>query len=131
MVEQGVKYACVAGSYKPRNAHCIIQFQFFSVVVIGSNFNRRPEENPSLMPTPAPFIVTEEKSIDAAFSEDAVDDNCKCIICMELPKNATLIHGDSGHCCCCWTCAIILKQRGDPCPICRARIKKVIRQYNV
>ncbi|XP_032239542.2 uncharacterized protein LOC5514038 isoform X2 [Nematostella vectensis] len=52
-----------------------------------------------------------------------------CIICLENPKNATLIHGDTGHLCCCWSCAQVLKRRCDPCPICRSRIDHVIRQY--
>ncbi|KAL9979958.1 hypothetical protein ACROYT_G008481 [Oculina patagonica] len=85
-----------------------------------------------LMPTSAadatPSFVTEEQNV-VGFPEDADDSSVKCIICLEQPKNATLIHGDTGHCCSCWACAIVLKQRGDPCPVCRAPIKQVIRQF--
>lgn len=103
----------------------------------GFSFNRRPEENPwitrdRLTPSSAaeasPSFVT-EKGNTVASPEDT-DVNTKCIICMENPKNATLIHGDTGHCCCCWACAQVLKQRMDPCPICRAPIEHVIRQFN-
>lgn len=57
------------------------------------------------------------------------DESNECIICLVGPKSATLIHGDTGHCCCCWPCAQVLKKRQDPCPICRAPIDHVIKQY--
>ena len=57
------------------------------------------------------------------------DDGNECVICLVGPKNATLIHGDTGHCCCCWPCAQVLKKRRDPCPICRAPIDHVIKQF--
>ena len=63
-------------------------------------------------------------------AKENTDDGDECIICLEMPKNATVIHGDTGHCCCCWACAQVLKRRGDPCPICRAHIDHVIRQFN-
>ncbi|KAJ7376096.1 hypothetical protein OS493_036859 [Desmophyllum pertusum] len=103
----------------------------------GFSFNRQPEENPWLirdrLTSPsdgdtARSFVTEKGNAVAA--PEATDDNSKCIICMEQPKNATVIHGDTGHCCCCLACAQVLKQRGDPCPICRAPIEHVIRQFN-
>jgi len=53
-----------------------------------------------------------------------------CVVCYAKPKNATIIHGDSGHGCCCLECATTLKERGDDCPICRASIDLVIKQYN-
>ena len=116
----------------------IISFKFFYLILaVGFSFNRRPEENPwitrdRLTPTSAaeagPSFIT-EKGNTVASPEDT-DVNNKCIICMENPKNATLIHGDTGHCCSCWACAQVLKQRGDPCPICRAPIEHVIRQFN-
>ena len=60
---------------------------------------------------------------------EAVEDGDECIICTERPKNATIIHGDTGHLCCCWQCAQVVKMRGDPCPICRLPIDMVIRQF--
>ena len=52
-----------------------------------------------------------------------------CVLCLERLKNATLIHGDSGHVCCCLECASELKRRGQPCPICRKPISAVIRHF--
>lgn len=82
---------------------------------------RQPQENPwvvrnRLTPTPnsesaSPLPFVTEKGNTLASPEDT-DDNSKCIICMEQPKNATVIHGDTGHCCCCYACAQVLKQRG-------------------
>lgn len=55
-----------------------------------------------------------------------------CAVCMEKPKNATIVHTSTGtgHICCCFDCATLLKERGDNCPICRAPIDMVIKQFN-
>ncbi|XP_078376243.1 uncharacterized protein LOC144659637 isoform X2 [Oculina patagonica] len=95
---------------------------------VESAWSARDRLTPTSAGDATPSFVT-EKGNTLAFPE-ITDDNSKCIICMEQPKNATLIHGDTGHCCCCWACAQVLKQRGDPCPICRAPIEHVIRQFN-
>lgn len=60
---------------------------------------------------------------------DNLDDSEKCIVCISRPKNATIVHGHTGHICCCLSCAYALERRGDPCPICRAPIDRVIKQY--
>ena len=52
-----------------------------------------------------------------------------CVICMTLEKNATIVHGESGHVCCCYGCAKMLRARGETCPICREPIDQVIRQF--
>ena len=52
-----------------------------------------------------------------------------CIICMTNPKDATIIHGDSGHICCCISCAKDLYRLKHHCPICRQPIDAVIRQF--
>jgi E3 ubiquitin-protein ligase Mdm2 len=51
------------------------------------------------------------------------------VICMELPRNAMIVHEDTGHFCCCLACALREQQRGQPCPICRQPIEKVIRSF--
>lgn len=53
-----------------------------------------------------------------------------CVVCLENPKNATIVHGGTGHGCCCFECATMIKERGDGCPVCRASIDLVIRQFN-
>lgn len=52
-----------------------------------------------------------------------------CIICLLNPRDASLIHGASGHQICCLSCAKKLKQKGSKCPVCRRTIQKVVRNY--
>jgi E3 ubiquitin-protein ligase Mdm2 len=59
----------------------------------------------------------------------APPDETVCIICMDEPRNATLVHGDTGHVCCCLKCAQDLKAKGLACPMCRKPIDVVIRQF--
>ena len=37
----------------------------------------------------------------------------KCLICLAEERNATIVHGETGHIACCLVCARILKARGD------------------
>lgn len=59
------------------------------------------------------------------------DGSGDCLICLDRPKDATIVHGNTGHVCCCTTCANELMRKGARCPICRAPIDRVIRQYTV
>jgi hypothetical protein len=52
-----------------------------------------------------------------------------CLICLTDERNATIIHGETGHICCCLRCARILKQKGDRCPVCRLPIAMVIQHF--
>ena len=52
-----------------------------------------------------------------------------CVVCMDAPKEVTLVHGDTGHFCCCASCAKRLQDRDKPCPVCRADIDRAIRQF--
>ncbi len=54
-----------------------------------------------------------------------------CCICMTRPKEASLIHGKTGHQVCCYKCAKRLRRRGKPCPVCRRPIQKVIKNFFV
>ena len=54
-----------------------------------------------------------------------------CSICLNAPKNAVLVHGHTGHQISCYRCAKRLYRRGKPCPVCRRRIQKVIRNFLV
>jgi len=54
-----------------------------------------------------------------------------CVVCLLRPKNASIVHGATGHQTCCFRCARQLKQTGKPCPVCRRPIHKVIRNYIV
>lgn len=54
-----------------------------------------------------------------------------CIICLSQPKEATIIHGTTGHQSCCYRCACRLRRHRKPCPVCRQPIQKVVRNYFV
>ncbi len=53
----------------------------------------------------------------------------QCVICLTQERNATIVHGETGHVACCLVCARILKARGDKCPVCRLPIDLVIQQF--
>ena len=53
----------------------------------------------------------------------------KCLICLTEERNATIVHGETGHIACCLVCARILKARGDRCPVCRLPIDSVIQHF--
>jgi hypothetical protein len=70
-------------------------------------------------------------SIHPPAPPSSTDDIALCIVCMEWPTVATLIHGETGHECCCMTCARLLKERATGCPICRLPIEAVIRSFKM
>ncbi|XP_057299517.1 E3 ubiquitin-protein ligase Mdm2-like [Hydractinia symbiolongicarpus] len=82
----------------------------------------RPVPAP-IRPVPARVEVDDEDDAD-----DDIDEDNRCIICLSKRKTATIVHGRTGHFCCCLSCANKLENRGDKCPICRASIDLVIRQ---
>lgn len=53
-----------------------------------------------------------------------------CLICLTEERTATIVHGETGHICCCLQCARILKQHGDRCPVCRLPIEMVIQHFH-
>ena len=53
-----------------------------------------------------------------------------CAVCWEAAADATIVHGETGHVCCCVACAKQLQAAGSGCPICRAPIEAVIRHYH-
>ena len=53
-----------------------------------------------------------------------------CLICLTEERTATIVHGETGHICCCLQCARILKQHGDRCPVCRLPIQLVIQHFH-
>ncbi|XP_028392354.1 E3 ubiquitin-protein ligase Mdm2-like isoform X2 [Dendronephthya gigantea] len=72
-----------------------------------------------------------DNNVGATGPPGAQDDVGNCVICLERPKDATIVHGTTGHVCCCTYCASELFRRGENCPICRAPIQTVIKQYTV
>ncbi len=64
-----------------------------------------------------------------AQSGSSRDEVSKCVVCLTSDRNATIVHGETGHVVCCLVCARILKARGDKCPVCRDEIEKVIQHF--
>lgn len=60
---------------------------------------------------------------------DAINGETRCVVCLSSARNATFVHGETGHIACCLNCARALKARGDSCPVCRMRIDLVIQHF--
>ena len=52
-----------------------------------------------------------------------------CVVCVTRPRNASIIHGDTGHQVCCFECASRLKTEKKRCPVCRLKIKLVVKNF--
>uniref|UniRef100_A0A7S2YI78 RING-type domain-containing protein n=1 Tax=Entomoneis paludosa TaxID=265537 RepID=A0A7S2YI78_9STRA len=55
--------------------------------------------------------------------------NPTCVVCLTGESDATLVHGETGHICCCLECARVCKAQGVGCPICREPIDRIILHY--
>lgn len=60
---------------------------------------------------------------------DAINAETLCVVCLSSARNATFVHGETGHIACCLECARALRARGDSCPVCRTPIDLVIQHY--
>jgi len=77
-------------------------------------------------------LPTEKKNVNKApvlEKSNVAEDNC-CCICMDGAKNAVIVHGETSHFCCCFSCADSLKKKNGSCPICRAPIQLVLLCYS-
>jgi len=79
------------------------------------------EGEPSAPPPPPPGLTTH--SSGDADSDDS-ESGC-CIICLDQPRAAGFLHGSTVHRCVCRGCAPSIRV-GDPCPVCRQRIERVL-----
>lgn len=52
-----------------------------------------------------------------------------CLVCLVEMRNATFVHGETGHIACCLKCARALFGRHDPCPVCRMPVDTVIQHF--
>lgn len=52
-----------------------------------------------------------------------------CVVCLEAPRSAVLVHGDSCHQVACIRCARKLWARGMPCPVCKAPLQAILKHY--
>ena len=51
------------------------------------------------------------------------------VVCVTRPRHASIIHGDTGHQVCCLECASRLKTDKKRCPVCRKKIKLVVKNF--
>lgn len=52
-----------------------------------------------------------------------------CVICFSKPKEASIVHGKTGHQLCCYKCARRLRRQRKPCPVCRRPIQAIIKNF--
>lgn len=72
---------------------------------------------------------TDKKDGDDSKHGSSNEEKSICVVCLTSERNATIVHGDTGHIVCCLVCARVLKARGDKCPICRLEIERVIQNF--
>lgn len=53
----------------------------------------------------------------------------ECVVCLEAPVDAALVHSGTAHRHFCFACASELKRRKQKCPICRKRIQAVVKVF--
>ena len=63
----------------------------------------------------------EGKEEDKGEGEGASVPTDLCKVCVTRPRNASFIHGDTGHQVCCFECASRLKNEKERCPECRKK----------
>lgn len=93
----------------------------------GSIPRKRKPRDEQLLLTTGPTLVDQKAAGDE--EEDPEESDDTCIVCMDQPKDALFYK--CGHVAACMECACMLKQRKDPCIICREPIAEVIRIFKV
>jgi len=83
------------------------------------------------VPPPPISPIQPKIPIKTVVTNDNDADLKLCVICMEAPKNASIIHGETGHQACCIDCAKALHVAKKSCPICRAKIDAVVQNFVV
>lgn len=73
--------------------------------------------------------LIEIKNEDREERVDNYKEGDTCIVCMDAPKEALFF--PCGHVVSCMECACLVKQRNDPCIICREKIDEVVRTFRV
>ena len=77
--------------------------------------------------------ATSTSGSDTASSSSDDDESSNgddtCVICLDAPKDAGIVHDGSVHVCCCLKCARELHRQGQSCPLCRQHIEVVLRTF--
>lgn len=96
-----------------------------------------PEEISAEGPIHYPSLNLDEDSSSQPTDDEASASNCKkagghsssCVVCWEAPKEGACI--PCGHMACCMSCLIEIKAKKGVCPVCRSKMKRVVRIYAV
>jgi hypothetical protein len=88
----------------------------------GASDDTTDPNNPNPLDTTSPKTTTATSATTTTYhprSKSALatwrhgPDAGRCLICLTEERNATIVHGETGHVACCLVCARILKARGD------------------
>ena len=56
-------------------------------------------------------------------------DEDACVVCLAAPATTALVHGSTGHRCCCQPCAVQLKSAKQTCPMCRQPFDQIVQVF--
>ena len=60
---------------------------------------------------------------------DSEGDEDACVVCLAAPATTALVHGSTGHRCCCQPCAVQLKNAKQTCPMCRQPFDQILQVF--
>ena len=83
---------------------------------------------PPIQP-PSQVIPSNVLPISSTQTETDLSPGMTCVVCMDAPRNATIIHNKTAHMCCCMQCASTIQQGDNLCPVCRQDIEMVIQAF--
>lgn len=73
-------------------------------------------------------VEPKERKADVIDSTSISGDDL-CCVCLQASKGAALLHGNTSHFACCYSCSMSLKNNKIACPICRLHIDAVIKCF--
>ena len=85
-----------------------------------------PGALPVPCPPPAPVILLPPPEEDIEENVEDIPTNELCVVCLKKRIRMCILHGNTGHSCCCSSCASVLLSTDAKCPICRQNIEGVI-----
>ncbi len=62
-------------------------------------------------------------------AESTDEDEGSCVVCLAAPATVALVHGSTGHRCCCPDCAQQLRAAKQACPMCRQPFDQILQVF--
>ncbi|KAK3277167.1 hypothetical protein CYMTET_14813 [Cymbomonas tetramitiformis] len=92
--------------------------------VLSARLNSQSSQRaPLLLPTQA-CAAHPTRGVQSLATEEAEElddsDGKQCVVCLEVPRDTGTVVWSCGHMPVCWRCGIMLRQRREPCPLCRS-----------